>query len=444
MSDESKPPSQPPGGSGSQSGREPHSHSHSHSHGHDHGHDHDHDHDHDHGHDHEHEQAHASVAAALSSSLSASAASKSQTAGAEPGGDPELGEDSNAQALSDALRRSFSVLRVVMFILVGIFLISNLKIVGPEERGVILRLGKPVGEGEGVLIPPGPKLAWPYPIDEFIKVPLSRILQVSSTVGWYRTSAAAEATGQEEEPDRTLTPVRDSYALTGDANIVHIRGSFLYRITDPARYLFAFENTPVLLTNALNNALLYAAAQLAATNLVQGGFGLAEFKTRALDRLTTLILQQQLGVTVDQLNATLIVPRQVKQAFDEVLTAGSIAESEKSKARSAAIEILQDANSKTNSILLGALGEYETEKKRIVDEANRFEALEGDYKRSAKLIQQRYLSELIQRSGPLLENRLILLDRQGGQQRELRILLNRDESLPNSATPDVPVPTDKH
>ncbi|MBI1841331.1 MAG: hypothetical protein HYR88_10850, partial [Verrucomicrobia bacterium] len=156
--------------------------------------------------------------------------------------------DAGTRALADALRRSFAVLKFIMGGLVIVFLFSNVKIVGPEERGVILRFGKPVGEGEGILLPPGPKLAWPYPIDEFKTIPISRIQQVASTVGWHRTSALAAATGEDDGGGGALDPLRDGYLMTGDANIVHVRAVFNYRITDPTRYLFAFTNTPVLLT----------------------------------------------------------------------------------------------------------------------------------------------------------------------------------------------------
>lgn len=421
-------PSSGPGSKPSDKPQGERAHSHSHDHDHDHHH-HEHDHGHDHDHDHDHDHSHPPVATA------------------ESGAGADLLKDAGAQALSDALRRSFGILKIVMILLVLVFLGSNLKVVGPEERGVILRLGNPVGQGEAMLIPPGPKLAWPYPIDEFIKIPMSRLQQVSSTVGWYRTSVAAEAAGQEGDFDRFLSPVRDGYTITGDTNIVHVRASFGYRITDPARYVFAFENTPQLLTNALNNAIHYASARSPVASLLQTG--LADFKDRVRERLDTLIAQQRLGVTVDYVAATIIAPRQVKEFFDQVLTARSEAESAKSDANGAAIQIVQDANSTANGILFAARSERDNEIKRVLDESKRFQSLLPDYQRAPELFRQRYLSELIQRVGPGLQDKMIMTDPQSGQKRELRILLNRDERIPNSKpnTPGAPAASsvgDKH
>lgn len=345
----------------------------------------------------------------------------------------DLSKDSGAQALSEALRRSFGILRVVMVGLVLVFLGSNLKVVGPEERGVILRLGSPVGEGEAMLIPPGPKLAWPYPIDEFIKIPMSRLQQVSSTVGWYQTSVSAEATGQEPPIEAFLHPVRDGYTLTGDTNIVHVRASFSYRITDPARYVFAFENTPALLTNALNNAIHYASARSSVSSLLQTG--LAEFKDKIRERLSELIQQQRLGVTVDSITANIIPPRRVREFFEQVLTARNAADAARSDANGVAIQTLQDAKSVASGIVFEAERERENEVKRVLDESKRFLSLLPDYERSSELFRKRYLSELYTRAGPLLQDKLFLTDPQGSQKTELRILLNRDERLPNSGAP---------
>ena len=394
----------PPPGSG------PHSHE-GHSHDHDHGHSHDHDSDHSHG-------------------------------PAETGDSPEtpdLSSDSGAQALSDALRRSFAILKVLMVFLVLAFLLSNLHTVGPEERGVILRLGKPVGEGEGILLPPGLHLALPYPLDEFVRVPFSRLLEASSTIGWYYVSPGSRAAGQEDPVNPTLRALQDGYTITGDQNIVHVNASFSYRITDPAQYLFAFESAPKLLTNALNNAINYASSVSQVDAVLKGG--IAAFKDRVRERLGTLILDQHLGVTVDYLNVTLKVPRQVTEDFNRVLTVTTQADADKNDARSQADRDLKEAASTASGIVSSARSERDNEVKRIQDEAKRFESLLAQWKKSPDLFKRRYLSELMTRISPLLENKLLLSDL-NGEKRELRLLLNREEQLP--VAPVAPTSGDKH
>ena len=52
-----------------------------------------------------------------------------------------------------------------------------------------------VGEGDQVLRSAGAHWAFPYPIDEVVKIPITEIQTVESTAGWYATTKAQEAAG---------------------------------------------------------------------------------------------------------------------------------------------------------------------------------------------------------------------------------------------------------
>src|SRR2546427_10885003 len=95
---------------------------------------------------------------------------------------PGVPDDAGSQALAEALRRSFSLIRFVMIGLVIVFLGSGFFTVEQKEKAIILRLGKPVGEGEKALLGAGLHWSFPYPIDEVIKVPITEIQRVNSTV----------------------------------------------------------------------------------------------------------------------------------------------------------------------------------------------------------------------------------------------------------------------
>ena len=53
--------------------------------------------------------------------------------------------DAGSQALAEALRSSFAIVKVVMVLLVLLFLASGFFTVGPQERAIILRFGKARG-----------------------------------------------------------------------------------------------------------------------------------------------------------------------------------------------------------------------------------------------------------------------------------------------------------
>src|SRR5436853_1389116 len=153
---------------------------------------------------------------------------------------PEISEDAGSQALSEALRSSFAVVKILMIVLVGVSFFSGFFTVLPHEKAIILRFGKPVGDGEKALLGPGAHWAFPSPIDEVVKMPIGRVQTVASTIGWYAATAAQEAAGTEPEPGPSLKPAIDGYVLTGDTNIIHVRGTLFYRISEPGLH-FEFD-----------------------------------------------------------------------------------------------------------------------------------------------------------------------------------------------------------
>jgi len=155
---------------------------------------------------------------------------------------PDSPVDAGSQALSEALRSSFGIVKFLMWILILVFLMSGFFTVGPQQRAIILRMGKPVGEGESALLGPGLHWSWPYPIDDHEKISITGIQRVNSTVGWYFTTPEQELAGFEPPAGPSLNPAADGYALTADGNIVHTRATLTYRINDPIGYVFNFVN----------------------------------------------------------------------------------------------------------------------------------------------------------------------------------------------------------
>lgn len=78
----------------------------------------------------------------------------------------------SAHAILTALRSSIRVLRWGMFALVVVYLASGITNIGPNEVGLILRLGKVLPQ----IHQPGLLFAFPNPIDEVVKVPVKTLL----------------------------------------------------------------------------------------------------------------------------------------------------------------------------------------------------------------------------------------------------------------------------
>ena len=228
---------------------------------------------------------------------------------------PEVSDDAGAQALSEALKRSFAIVKVVMAGLVVLFLFSGFFTVGTQQKAIILRFGTPVGDGK--LYGPGAHWAFPPPIDEVIKIPVGEVQSVQSSIGWYATTAA-DAANTEPPPGESLNPARDGYLLTADENIIHVRATLRFRIAEPGlRFALEFTSATNAVRNAFNNALLYTAARYKVDDALTRDQ--AGFRETALLRLEQLIDKQNLGILIEQIeNVQVIPPRQLKEAFARV------------------------------------------------------------------------------------------------------------------------------
>src|ERR1035438_992003 len=129
-------------------------------------------------------------------------------------------QDAGSQALAEALRASFTIVKIAMAALVVIIFGVGFFQVKPGEKAVILRFGRPLGEGPNMLLSSGKQYwSWPYPIDEVVRIPITERQQVKSSVGWYAMSheeeIAFETLGTEPASfTQSLNPATDGYVIT--------------------------------------------------------------------------------------------------------------------------------------------------------------------------------------------------------------------------------------
>jgi modulator of FtsH protease HflK len=342
------------------------------------------------------------------------------------------GMDAGSQALAEALRSSFFIVKVAMGLLVALFLFSGFFTVGPQEKAIILRFGKPLGEGDKALLSAGAHWAFPYPIDEVVKVPIAEIQQVKSTVGWFAQTPEQEALNQEPPAGPSLNPMVDGYALTADGNIIHTKATLSYRIEDPIRYVFDFVNASNAVQSALNNALLATAARFNVDDiLTRDRIGFQDTVRRCT---VQLIERERLGISVDQCSVESRPPRQLKQVFDSVVTAGQKRDKTLNEARSYENQVLSKASADAS----GRLDVAEADRTRLVEsvtsEADTFARLLPKYTSNPDLFVQQRLVETMSRVLTNVQDKIFLAERADGKPRELRLLLNREPPKPKTET----------
>jgi modulator of FtsH protease HflK len=332
-------------------------------------------------------------------------------------------QDAGSQALAEALGSSFTIVKIVMVLLVIGFIISCAFQVGPQERAIILRFGKPLGVGEKALLGPGLHWSLPYPIDEVVRIPISQLQTVVSDNGWYATTPEQELTGEELPASASLNPAVDGYVLTADRSIAHVRATLTYHITDPIQFVFNFVNASNAVLNALDNSVLYAAAQFNADDIlindVQG------YQEAVRGRMQDLVEQDNLGIAIDTCTIDKNPPRQLTDIFNQVF-----------EARQNRTKVLYDAhtyeNLQTNNAIAAAANiinlaqsakfNYVT---NLVAEKQAFSDILPLYNANPSLYMQQ---TFVRRIGPALTNvqdKWFLPVRPDGKPYELRLLLNR-------------------
>jgi len=349
---------------------------------------------------------------------------------------PETPEDAGSQALAEALRSSFAIVRFVMAALVVVFLASGLFQVKPQEQAVILRFGKPVGAGEKALLGPGLHWSFPYPIDEVVRIPITEIQSVTSTIGWYymtpEEAVAYKATGVVPPAGATLNPAVDGYVISADRNIVHVSATIKYKVNDPIRYVFDFVSASNLVQNALNNAVLYTAAHLGVDDILYSD--ITGFRDAVEQRVAKLADEERLGISVQIGTGYLDTkpPRQLRAVFDQVTDARQNRIKALDEAHSVAFQTTNNADAQAAAIVYEAISAKSNYVASVQADANAFTNLLTNYQINPDLFRQR---ELVRAMGQALTNanfKAYVPTSANGEPVELRLMLNREPPGPKT------------
>lgn len=311
-------------------------------------------------------------------------AEKTQQKGQVSDKDNQTQLDAAEKSLSDALRISFVILKIIMIILVILFLVSGFRTIESGQKALVLRFGKIRGSGEDRLLGPGlvgplPGLhsVFPYPIDTIVKIPVSQKMNLPVNSFWYY-QRPEEMVPREVETRRFIEPTLDpeidgycitrsedkSQALTGfidsDYNIVHSKWQLTYQIDDPERFFRnvyvdlkdqqAGQNYADVITKNITPLLSHIFDDVVVTAMVNYTIDEAMFeKVAAVTQHVKKLMQTKLndidsGIKVVSVQLTDITwPRQVDEAFLESIKSRQTSQTEISEAKTYAENTLSEA-----------------------------------------------------------------------------------------------------
>lgn len=342
---------------------------------------------------------------------------------------PTSSEDAGSVALAEALQSSFVIVRVLLAGLVIYFLGSGIFTVTSQERAIVLRFGKPVRTAGQVEVGPGLHWAFPYPIDEVIKMPVAQLQNVQSSVGWYAVTPEQEAAGVVPDVGGSLNPASEGYAISGDGNILHARAIVRYRITEPLKFFLNHREGASVMTNILDNALSFAAARYRVDDALRRD--VAGFKEAVMRRVNDLVTSHDLGVTLEPSDIVVAPPRQVKADFDAVLSA----EAERAKAISVAQGYANQVVNEARGQATARINSGETDRNRLVQavsaEARKFDSLLPEYRKNPEFFRERLLVETVRRVYTNAQDKFYAPLGPGD---ELRLQLNREPEKPEKKT----------
>lgn len=311
-------------------------------------------------------------------------------------------QDPGLQALAEALRVGFLVLKLVIVGVVVAFLLSGAFRLEENEVGIVLRFGQPAR----VVDTAGWKWKWPEPVEEVVRVPKAQVqqeLEIDSF--WYRQTAREKAGLERAMVGETLRLAIEGYSLTASAgairvagqavgeteqdgseageptdprpetpgadyNLVHTRWRLRYVIRDPERFVERLwpgkgdyaevknrGNVTGLLQSAVADSVVVVSARRDIDWIVWERP--LEFKNEVRRRLAARLEVLDVGIELAPDGLELmekVPPRQVKAAFDAASSAGIEAQRLVNEATAQASEIVATAQADADNLVAQAQG----------------------------------------------------------------------------------------
>lgn len=287
-------------------------------------------------------------------------------------GDELPAPDAAQRSLSDALRVSFALLRLLLLVLVAVFLLSGMFKVKTGEVAVRLQLGQLVArEGrETFYTPGGPYFAWPEPIDTVIRVPVTpHELNLSRTF-WFQVEDGDQGKSLDQLPVAKdgLDPDRDGFLLTADKNIMHGRWTITWQVDEQHAADFirtvSASSSPremaakaeTMLRRVAEQAIVATAAEHTADQFYLGNVNWDGTRSR----MQNVLRKMESGILIANVSLTeYTAPLAVRGAFLAVDQAQSARNQAIIAAETERARILGEAAGEAHPVILTAVEHYE-------------------------------------------------------------------------------------
>ena len=274
------------------------------------------------------------------------------------GGGKKRGDDDSGRSGGGG---GFGLLFVGLGLLAVVWLYSAIYVVDEQEQAVVLRFGKyheTVGPGLNIYFPP---------IDRKFQENVTR--------------------------ERAYT--KQGAMLTEDENIIEVPLTVQYRVSNLQDFVLNVDQPEVSLQNATDSAVRHVVGSTEMDQVLTEGRELMATEVR--ERLQRFLDNYQTGITVTQVNIqSAAAPREVQEAFDDVIRAREDEQREKNQAESYANGVIPEARGQAQRLLEEANGYRDEVIARAQGEADRFTKLVAEYRKAPEVTRERLYLDTMQ------------------------------------------------
>ncbi len=303
----------------------------------------------------------------------------------------ELGRFSGP--LVRSLELGFSYLRWAVGALIAAYLLSGITVVKSDEVAVVLRLGRLAGGSAATAVwQPGLHLALPRPLDEVVRVKVRKVYELEIYELHYRRPGDDLASRSRR---KTVDPLLEGYALTGDHNIVQVDMVARYQVHDPVAYVLHQAMPRELLRDAVMAATVRTMGEVEVDSVLSEGR--AQFVLTVVQRAQQRLDASNAGIALVSLEITdLTPPRQVLDEFKKVQNAFIDMETQIKEARKLREEEVPLAQAASNQALREAEGYASSLLAQARGDADVYRQVYQEYRKNPRVVRERLYREAVE------------------------------------------------
>jgi modulator of FtsH protease HflK len=267
-----------------------------------------------------------------------------------------------------------------------LYALSGITIVRSDEVAVILRWGRLVGATPALQEHgPGLLFAFPRPMDRVVRVQVKHVWEVPVT------TLAGSGDG------RTLDPLTEGYAVTGDQNVVQLNMVARYRIREPAEWAFYGPKVEDILRVEVTAAIVRSLGEMGVDRVLADGR--KELIATATRRAQAGLDASHSGLELSSLELTRLAPPGIlAYDFDAVQSAYIGAETKKKEAQAFSERAIPQAQSDADANLQTARAEADSALAVARGEAEAFKALDREYRANTFVVRERLYRDAVEKA----------------------------------------------